>query len=143
MAKELYFQDINVKDQMPLLVKDPVKHMQLVKYAGASGDFNPLHVDPEFGKTVGIGSQIAHGMLVMGFVGQAITNWIPKKYIRKFSVRFVGMTIIDDVVTVTGKVKSKKQEGGNNLILCNVYARNKADELLITGSFEASLPDKK
>ena len=142
MAKELYFQDINVGDEMPLLAKGPVKHMQLVKYAGASGDFNPLHVDPAFGKAVGL-EQISHGMLVMGFVGQAITNWVPKKYLRKFSARFVGMTRLDDVVTVTGKVTDKKQEGSNNVIRCDVFARNQKDELLIAGSFEASLPDKK
>jgi len=143
MAKELYFQDINVKDQMPVLVKGPVKHMQLVRYAGASGDFNPLHVDPEVGKAVGIGGQIAHGMLVMGFVGQALASWIPKKYLRKFSVRFVGMTRLNETVTVTGKVTDKKQEGGSNIIRGEVFARDQKDELLISGSFEAHLPEKK
>lgn len=143
MAKELYFQNINVKDQMPVLVKGPVKHMQLVKYAGASGDFNPLHVDPEVGKAVGIGGQIAHGMLVMGFVGQALAGWIPKKYLRKFNVRFVGMTRLNETVTVTGKVTDKKQERGNNIIRGEVFARDQKEELLIAGSFEAHLPEKK
>jgi len=143
MAKELYFQDINVKDQMPILVKGPVEHMQLVKYAGSSGDFNPLHVDPEVGKAVGIGGQIAHGMLVMGFVGQALAGWIPKKYLRKFNVRFVGMTRLDETVTVTGKQTDKKQEGGNNIIRGEVFARDQQEELLIAGSFEAHLPEKK
>src|SRR5208283_2460586 len=107
MAQEIYSNDIQVGDVMPVLVKAPIDKVQLVKYAGASGDFNPLHLDPDVGKAVGLGGTIAHGMLIMGFVGQAMTNWIPKKYIKKFGVRFAGMTRPGDVVTVTGVVKEK------------------------------------
>ena len=141
MAKELYFQDISVGDPIPILVKKPVNKVQLVRYAGASGDFNPLHTDPEVGKAVGIG-QIAHGMLIMGFVGQAVTNWIPKKFLRKFSVRFAGMTRPDDVITVTGKVTDKKQEKENKIIRGELLAKNQKDEVVITGAFEAVLPDR-
>jgi acyl dehydratase len=142
MATELYFQDINVGDAIPALVKKPVSKVQLVRYAGASGDFNPLHTDSEFGKTVGIG-QIAHGMLIMGFVGEAVTGWVPKKYLRKLSVRFAGMTRPDDVITVTGKVTDKKQENGDNIVRCEVLASNQKGETVIAGSFEAVLPNKK
>ena len=141
MGKELNSKDVNVGDDMPRLVKDPVTHIQLVRYAGASGDFNPLHVDPEAGKSAGIGGQIAHGMLIMGFVGQAVTNWIPKKYIRKFSVRFAGMTRLGDVVTVSGKVVDKKPEDCRHRIVCELSAKNQKEELLVAGQFEASLPN--
>jgi acyl dehydratase len=103
MEKEIRYDDLTVGSEMPILVKAPVDKMQLVKYSGASGDFNPLHTDPEVGKAVGIG-QIAHGMLIMGFVGQAITDWVPKKFLKKLSVRFAGMTRPGDVVTVNGNV---------------------------------------
>ena len=142
MAQELYFQDIHVGDAMPTLVKKPVSKVQLVRYAGASGDFNPLHTDPEVGKAVGIG-QIAHGMLIMGFAGEAVTNWIPKKYLRKFTVRFAGMTRPDDVITVNGKVISKQPEGGHNVILAELVAKNQKDKLILSGSFEAVLPGGK
>jgi len=142
MATELYFQDVNIGDAIPTLVKKPVSKVQLVRYAGASGDFNPLHTDAEFGKSVGIG-QIAHGMLIMGFVGEAVTHWVPKKYLRKFSVRFAGMTRPEDVITVTGKVTEKKQEGGNNIVKGELLAKNQKDETIIAGSFEAALPDQK
>jgi acyl dehydratase len=141
MATELYFQDINVGDAIPTLVKKPVSKVQLVRYAGASGDFNPLHTDPEFGKTVGIG-QIAHGMLIMGFVGEAVTSWVPKKYLRKLSVRFAGMTRPDDVITVTGKVAEKKQVNGHNIVRCEDLAANQKGETVIAGSFEAALPNR-
>lgn len=141
MATELYFQNIHIGDDIPALVKKPVSKVQLVRYAGASGDFNPLHTDPEVGKAVGIG-QIAHGMLIMGFVGEAVTNWVPKKYLRKLSVRFAGMTRPDDVITVTGKVTDKKQENGRNVFRGEVLAKNQKDEVVISGFFEAALPNK-
>jgi len=139
MEKEIRFDDLNVGSEMSTLVKAPVDHMQLVKYSGASGDFNPLHTDPAVGKAVGIG-QIAHGMLIMGFVGQAITDWVPKKFLKKLSVRFAGMTRPGDVVTVTGKVREKVAEGGLKKIVCDVQARNQKEEVLVSGFFEAVLP---
>jgi acyl dehydratase len=141
VKKDVYYEDISVGSAIPSLVKAPVDKVQLVKYAGASGDFNPLHTDPEFGKAAGVG-QIAHGMLVMGFVGQAVTDWLPKKYLKKYQVRFAGMARPGDVITITGAVKDKKKEGIHNLILCDVEARNQKNELLVTGSFEAELPNR-
>jgi acyl dehydratase len=138
MEKEIRYDDLTVGSEMPILVKAPVDKMQLVKYSGASGDFNPLHTDPEVGKAVGIG-QIAHGMLIMGFVGQAITDWVPKKFLKKLSVRFAGMTRPGDVVTVTGKVKEKVAEGGLKKIVCDVQAKNQKEEVLVSGFFEAVL----
>ena len=60
---KLYYEDVQVGDTMPELVKPALSHIQLVRYAGASGDFNPLHTDPKFGEMVGTGGIIAHGML--------------------------------------------------------------------------------
>jgi acyl dehydratase len=142
MKTAFYFQDIAIGDEIPVLVKKPVSKVQLVRYAGASGDFNPLHTDPEAGKAAGIG-QIAHGMLIMGFVAEAVTNWVPKKYLRKFSVRFAGMTRPDDVITVTGRVTEKNQDSGTNVVKGEVLAKNQKDETVIAGSFTAALPDKK
>jgi len=142
MRKEIYFEDLDIGEEMPSLVKDPVERVQLIRYAGASGDFNPLHTDPEVGRQAGTGGVIAHGMLIMGFVGQAITNWIPNKYLKKFGVRFVGMTRPGDIVTITGKVREKKEDGDGKGIVCDVEARNQAGTLLISGSFEAALPSR-
>lgn len=125
---------------MPTLVKAPITHKQLVKYSEASGDFNPIHTDPDAGRVAGTGL-IAHGMLIMGFVGQAITDWLPKKYLKRFSARFVGMTRPGDVVTVTGRVK-KNEISAPSLVVCEVIATNQKDEVLIKGMFEAEFPDE-
>ncbi|MGC9324092.1 MAG: MaoC/PaaZ C-terminal domain-containing protein [Desulfomonilia bacterium] len=143
MAHELYFEDINVGDEMPKLVKGPLQKLQHVVYAGASGDFNPLHTDDDFAKAVGMkDGVIAHGMLIMGFAGQAITAWIPKKYLKKFGVRFAGMTKPGNTVTVTGKVTDKRTEAGQNLVICELTVADETGDVKITGNFTAALPSK-
>jgi acyl dehydratase len=57
---ELYYKDVKVGDEIPSLTKEPITHSQLVRYAGASGDFNPLHTDPKVGEMIGTGGIIAH-----------------------------------------------------------------------------------
>lgn len=138
MVKELNFKDVNVGDNMPTLVKEPITLTQLVKYAGASGDFNPLHFDNEFAKSAGMGGVIAHGMLVMGFAGQAITNWIPRKNLRAFSARFVGVTKLGEEVTINGTVTEKGQEKGENIITVEITASAQDGSVTLKGEFKAA-----
>ena len=142
MAHEIYYEDINVGDEMPELVKGPLQKLQHVMYAGASGDCNPLHTDDDFAKAVGLDGVIAHGMLIMGFVGQAITQWIPRKYLKKFGVRFAGMTKPGNTITVKGNVVDKLVEGSENIIRCEVLAQDENGDIKVTGHFEAALPLK-
>jgi len=143
MAQEIYYEDVNVGDAMPELVKGPLQKLQHVMYAGASGDFNPLHTDDDFAKAVGMkDGVIAHGMLIMGIVGQAITGWIHRKDLKKFGVRFAGMTKPGNTITVTGSVTNKRVEDGNNIIVCDVAAKDENGDVKITGKFEAALPSK-
>jgi acyl dehydratase len=142
MPKKVYFEDINVGDVMPELKKGPVQKLQHVMYAGASGDFNPLHTDDDFAKAVGMDGVIAHGMLIMGSVGQAITSWISKKHIKKFGVRFSGMTKPGSTIIITGTVTNKRVEAGKNIITCDVTAKDEQGDVKVTGSFEAALPSK-
>ncbi len=86
---------------------------------------------------------ITHGMLVMGFVGQAITSWVPKKMPEGFGVRFAGMTRPGNTITITGTVMEKKQEAGENLVTCEVSCRDETGDVKITGSFSAALPSKR
>src|SRR5437660_11411673 len=101
---KLYYEDVQVGDTIPRLVKAPVTHLQLVRYAGASGDFNPLHTDPKFGEMMGTGGIIAHGMLIMGFVGQMLSDYVGPTALSKFCVRFKRMPDVDEVITCNGTV---------------------------------------
>ncbi|OAT81143.1 hypothetical protein A6M21_12030 [Desulfotomaculum copahuensis] len=127
---------------LPPLKKPPLDRMQLVRYAGASGDFNPLHYDDETGKAAGTGGVIAHGMLLMGFAGQAVTRWIPNRYLKRLSVRFVDITRPGDQITVNGRITGKRLENGRGLITGEVWAADQQDTIKLKGIFEAELPVK-
>src|ERR1051326_4666995 len=95
---KLYFEDVQVGDEIPKLIKEPLTHLRLVRYAGASGDFNPFTTEPKIGEMIGTGGIIAHGMLIMGFVGQLLSDYVGPAALRKFDVRFKGMTRLGDVI---------------------------------------------
>lgn len=138
----LYFEDVQVGDEIPKLVKSPVTHLQLVRYAGASGDFNPLHTDPKIGELIGVGGIIAHGMLVMGFVGQLLSDYVGPGTLRKFNVRFKGMTHLDDVITCTGTITETYVADGEARIAGKVQAADQNGDVKVTGTFIAALPHR-
>jgi acyl dehydratase len=91
--------------ELPPLVKPVIERIQLVRYAGASGDFNPIHVDEEFARAAGYPKVFAHGMLVMGFLGQLLADWAgsPTRVMR-IACRFRAITWPGDVITCSGRV---------------------------------------
>jgi acyl dehydratase len=149
MTKTLTYESISVGDAMPTFISDPITRTHLVRYAGASGDFNPLHHDETFVKLFGMPRVISHGMFVMGIVGQAITDWIDDKNLRKFGVRFSGMTEpmdMDDqnskeraTIVVTGTVVEKYEIDGEKVMRCEINAADKQGSVKLTGSFVAAL----
>lgn len=151
MPKELKFKDISVGDEMPVFTSDPITRTHLVRYAGASGDFNPLHHDNTFVAMFGMERVISHGMLIMSITGRAITNYIPQKNLKKFQVRFSGMTEPADIndmentaaratITVTGKAINKMEEGGEKLIEYEIQSADANGDVKITGTFVAAFP---
>ncbi|MCX5842002.1 MAG: MaoC/PaaZ C-terminal domain-containing protein, partial [Deltaproteobacteria bacterium] len=92
MTKKIYFEDIKIGDAMPTFTSDPITRTHMCRYAGASGDFNPIHHDETFVAMFGMPRVIVHGMLIMGITSRAITEWIDNKYLKNFKVRFSGMT---------------------------------------------------
>jgi len=139
---KLYYEDVQVGDQIPKLVKAPVTHLQLVRYAGASGDFNPLHTDPKIGELIGTGGIIAHGMLIMGFVGQMLSDYVGPTALRKFGVRFKGMTHLEDVITCTGTITEKYETDGVGYIAGKTQATDQNGDVKVTGTFVAELPHR-
>lgn len=135
-----YYEDVQVGDSIPQLVKDPMTHLRLVRYAGASGDFNPLHTDPKVGEQIGTGGIIAHGMLIMGFVGQLLSDYVGPESLRKFNVRFKGMTRLGDLITCTGTVTEKYEVDGEGRIAGKVQAVDQNGDVKVAGTFVAALP---
>src|SRR5260370_2937710 len=95
---KLYYEDVQVGDTIPELVKPALSHIQLVRYAGASGDFNPLHTDPKFGEMVGTGGIIAHGMLIMGFLATLLSYYVGTTVTRTCFVLYRHPTHTSDVI---------------------------------------------
>jgi acyl dehydratase len=98
---------MNVGDQIPELKVTPDKYLPH-RYAGASGDFNPIHIDPEFAKSVGLPHNILHGLYMMGLVARAGTEAAggDPRSLRRLSVQFRGMGAPETEIVVTGTVKS-------------------------------------
>lgn len=139
---KLYYEDVQVGDEIPKLVKAPVTHLQLVRYAGASGDFNPLHTDAKIGELIGTGGIIAHGMLIMGFVGQMLSDYVRPTALRKFGVRFKGMTRLEDVITCTGTITEKYETDGVGYIAGKTQAADQNGDVKASGTFVATLPHR-
>src|SRR6266571_2573473 len=102
--------DAAIGDPLPPLVKPPVTQEQLRRYADASGDYNPIHLDEEAARRVGLDSVIAHGMLSMAFLGQFVNQQltsIPGARIAQLKVRFMNMVRLGDTRTCYGVVKAQ------------------------------------
>jgi acyl dehydratase len=137
-----YYEDVQVGDDIPPLVKSPMTHLRLVRYAGASGDFNPLHTDPKIGEEIGTGGIIAHGMLIMGFVGQLLSDYAGPNALRKFGVRFKGMTRLNDEITCTGTITKKYEADGEGRIAGKVQAVDQNGDVKVAGTFIVALPHR-
>jgi acyl dehydratase len=104
--------------------KPAVTRVQLAMYAGASDDYNPIHYDEDYAKKAGLGGVIAHGMLTMGFMAQALTNWAgPRSRVRRIRARFTSPVRPGDVVRVEGEVISNTTGGDQCIVDCKLTAR--------------------
>lgn len=124
---------INEGDKIPKVKKDPVTQLQLIRYAGASGDFNPIHTIPDYAKEAGLEGTIAHGMLIMGMLGQMISGWVGVAPVVKYGVSFRAITNIGDVLTATGEVTRKYEKDGEKLADCSVSIADENGEVKVDG----------
>lgn len=133
MMQRVRYSDYEVGASLPELRTEPIQHMSLVRYSGASGDFNPIHTDPDFAKKVGLEGTIAHGMLTMAQIGRMITNWVNPLQIKEFGVKFKAMTKPGQVLVCTGSVKKKKEEDGKKFFVLSVQAADLNGEIKAAG----------
>jgi acyl dehydratase len=97
-------ESVEVGTELPPLQVDPISRLTLALFAGASGDHNPMHVDLDAAKSVGLPDVFAHGMLSMAYLGRLLTNWVPQERIRSYRVRFAAITPVHGEPTCTGRV---------------------------------------
>jgi acyl dehydratase len=123
---------IEVGQELPPLVKPAITKMQLVMYAGASGDFNMIHTDVETAKSVGLPGTIAHGMLSMGFLGQYAGELIGAQgFVQRLTVRFSGMVFPGDVLTCRATVRAR--DAANRTVTLAIAAEREPGKPLTAG----------
>jgi acyl dehydratase len=97
-------ESVAVGTELPPLKIAPISRLTLALFAGASGDHNPMHVDLDVAKSVGLPDVFAHGMLSMAYLGRLLTNWVSQERIRSYRVRFAAITPVHGEPTCTGRV---------------------------------------
>jgi len=140
--KKLYFDEVKEGDEVPKFVVENLTRTEIVKYAGASGDFNPIHHDQTFAEKAGYPTVFSHGMLNAGFVSKCLTDYVGRPAVRKFSVSFRTQVWPGDTITCGGKVTRKYEDKGEKRIEGELFAVNQKGEVAIQGSFIATLPSR-
>lgn len=131
--RKLYFETVRAGDEIPALAKAPVDRVQLARFAGATGDFNPLHVDEQHARGLGMPSVYAPSTLGMSFLGQLITDWARGAQIRKFNAKFSKLIWPGDTIVCKGRVSDRHGTGGSYFIELEVWAENQKGELVLRG----------
>jgi len=136
MAQRLAFDAAQVGDQAPA-VSHKLTRTDLVMYAGASGDFNPMHTDELAAQAAGLPSVFGHGMFSMGLLGTALTNYVGVGNLATYKVRFTKQTWPDEVLTSTVTVTGKRDEDGTKLIDLECSLANQNGEVKVAGEATA------
>lgn len=111
----------------------PITRHTLALYCGASGDFNPIHVDTDFAKTAGFPDVFAHGMLIMAYAGQALTDVVPPHRIRHFSSRFTAITEVGSCLTCEGHVIELFEQSGDSLMKLALRMKDQQEDIKLVG----------
>ncbi len=138
MPAKLKYDQVKVGDTIPAFIVEGVTRPDFVRYAGASGDFVPLHYDQTFVEAAGIPTVFAQGMFTAGLLSKALTDYAGIGQVRKFKVRFATRVWPGDVVTCRGKVTNKTEKNGEKIIEGDLEVVNQKGESAIKGSFAAA-----
>jgi peroxisomal enoyl-CoA hydratase 2 len=139
-TETLYAEDVAIGDTGPEVVVENLDRVDIAKYAGASGDFTPIHVDEEFAKEAGNQSVFAHGMLTAGFASHMVSDWLGLDAIERFRIRFEAQVWPGDTVHVSGEVTDTYEVDGEALVNAEFTAENQTGEVVLSGDVTASLP---
>jgi 3-hydroxybutyryl-CoA dehydratase len=125
-------------------IRRSITHVNINRYAEASGDFNPIHIDEEYAGNTSLGGTIAHGMMILAYVSQLMTNAFGQDWLSggRLNVRFKTPARPGDTVTVSGEINSVEEQNGERLAVCNVLVSNQDDEAIITGKATVRIKTK-
>jgi len=133
-VRQLYFEAIKVGDELPPLVKPPVDRLQIARYVGAAGDWNPLYIDEPHARASGFPSAFAPGTIGMGYLAELATDWTRGARLRRLQSRLVKFIWPGDVLTARGRVVERRFEAGDTYTMdLELWAENQRGELVTRG----------
>jgi len=126
--------ELTVGDTYSECLVEDLKRTKLVQYAGASGDYNPLHTDELFTKKIaGYPTVFAHGMLSMGMTGRMLTNYVGDGRLKTYGVRFTNQVWPGDTLNSTATVEEVGEEDGELVVKLNVETTNQDGRTVVKG----------
>ena len=125
--------NIVVGYEIPDMVIEPLQQQDLIKYAKASGDYNPIHLDKNFANNIGLDNVIVHGMLIMAHLGKSIANSMTIPYLKHFSVQFSSITTLGEKLICSGQVIKIEKDKEKKIISLNLKVLNLSNDVKILG----------
>ena len=142
MPKQLYYEDVEVDMELPPLVKTPTTE-QLVKWAGASGDYYQIHYDKDFAQSIGLPGIIVHGRLKASLLAKLLTDWINDEgTVKKIAVQHRRMDFPEQPITYRGRVTAKYIQDDEHVVECEIWTENSEGERTAPGSAVVVLPSR-
>ena len=139
---KLYYEDVDVGTEVTPLVKQPTK-AQLVRWAGATNDFHPIHYDKDYAQSRGLPEVIVHGLLKFQFLIQMLTDWIGVDgTIQTIGCQYKGLDYPGDTLTCKGAVVNKLVDGGDHCLECEIWIENQRGEKTTPGRATVAVPSR-
>jgi hydroxyacyl-ACP dehydratase HTD2-like protein with hotdog domain len=141
-TQKIYFEDVNVEDEIPAMVKNPTR-AQLFMYSAISWNVHRIHYDSEYAKEEEHPTVLIHGPLQGAFLGQFMTDWVsPHGKLKKIAYSNRGRAFPDEPFIMKGRVIGKHVKGEQNLIECEIWAENRGGEKMAVGSATVEVPSR-
>jgi acyl dehydratase len=121
--------ELEINESLEEVTLEPVSRLDLIKYAGASGDYNPIHTIDEEARKAGLPGIIAHGMWTMGNLAKLFSSHYEEGFIQDYSIRFKGMVFLNDIITLKATLNEKVE----NKLRFNVSAINQNGNEVLKG----------
>jgi len=132
--------ELKAGDTGPEPTIEEIERRDFVKYAGASGDFNPIHYDQRLANTAGYDDVFAQGMLTAGFAVQAVTKWFGIENIDSYGVRFESQVWPGDTVTAVAEIVAIEVDGEEATVETELSVTNQDGEEVLSGEATATIP---